>query len=79
MNNNSVSTGKVVLATVIAFLALLALPILIKTYPIIFFGGLGALFVGCALFVIIGASYEEHKKSKKLHAEFLAQFEDPKE
>ena len=77
--NNNVSTGKIVLCTFVAFLGLLVLPFIIKTYPILFFCGLGVLFVGCALFTLIAASYSEHKKSKKLRAEFLAQFEDPKE
>ena len=76
--NDKVSTGKIVLCTLIVFLALITLPI-IKAIPILFFSWLAALFVGCALFVIIGASYKEHKKSKKLREEFLAQFEDQKE
>lgn len=79
--NDKVSTGKIVLCTLIVFLALITLPTIIKAIPILFFSGLAALFVGCALllFVIIGASYKEHKKSKKLREEFLAQFEDQKE
>ena len=77
--NDKVSTGKIVLCTLIIFLALITLPTIIKAIHILFFSGLAALFVGCALFVIIGASYKEHKKSKKLREEFLAQFEDQKE
>ena len=76
--NDKVSTGKIVLCTLIVFLALITLPTIIKAIPILFFSGLAVLFVGCALFVIIGASYKEHKKSKKFREEFLVQFEDQK-
>ena len=69
--NDKVSTGKIVLCTLIVFLALITLPtIIIKAIPILFFSGLASLFVGCALFVIIGASYKEHKNPRNFVKSF---------
>lgn len=43
--NDKVNTGKIVLCTLIVFLALITLPTIIKAIPILFFSGLAALLL----------------------------------
>lgn len=65
--------------TVLIFLAVIfGIYTLIK-YPILVFVGIGALFIIAPIAVAVPTIISENKKAKKLRAEFLAQFEDPKE